>query len=141
MSSYIMHMGVSEIVKKKLKLTDKFILGSILPDNLKSITGDRDGTHYIEKIIIAGEERKLPNIKDALNKLDIQDKEIKSFLVYGIIESQENYEVLGLSKNFTILDSEDVLSIIKKILKNIFFPLAFRIGLVLYLFYNITRVL
>ena len=29
---------------------------------------------------------------------------------------------------------------IKKIFKNIFFPLAFRIGLVLYLLYNITRI-
>ena len=86
MGSYIMHMGVSEIVKKKLKLTDKFILGSILPDNLKSITGDRDSTHYIQKTIVDGEERKLPNITEALNKLDIQDEEIKWGYIAHLVE-------------------------------------------------------
>ena len=30
--------------------------------------------------------------------------------------TKENYEELGLTKNFTIIDSDDVLSIIKKIL-------------------------
>lgn len=43
---------------------------------------------------------------------------VGTFHSFGLRVIKDNYEVLGLSKNFTILDSEDVLSIIKKILKD-----------------------
>ena len=43
---------------------------------------------------------------------------VGTFHSFGLRIIKENYEKLGLSKNFTILDSEDVLSIIKKILKD-----------------------
>jgi len=43
---------------------------------------------------------------------------VGTFHSFGLRIIKENYEELGLSKNFTILDSDDVLSIIKKILKD-----------------------
>ena len=43
---------------------------------------------------------------------------VGTFHSLGVRIIRENNELLGLDKNFTILDSEDVLSIIKKILKD-----------------------
>ena len=86
MSSYIMHMCVSQKVKEKLGLTDKFIYGSVLPDIIKSVTGDRDGTHYIEIVHIDGEIRCLPKINTAINELNIKDKEIRLGYIAHLIE-------------------------------------------------------
>ena len=44
---------------------------------------------------------------------------VGTFHSLGLRIIKENYEVLGLTKNFTILDSEDVLSVIKKIMKDL----------------------
>ena len=41
---------------------------------------------------------------------------IGTFHSFGLRIIKENYEILGLSRNFTILDSDDATSIIKKIL-------------------------
>ena len=43
---------------------------------------------------------------------------IGTFHSFGLRVIRENYMYLGLDKNFTIIDSDDVLSIIKKILKD-----------------------
>ncbi len=43
---------------------------------------------------------------------------IGTFHSFGLKVIRENYEECGLSKNFTIIDGDDSLSIIKKILKN-----------------------
>ena len=43
---------------------------------------------------------------------------IGTFHSFGLRIIRENYALVGLDKNFTIIDSEDVLAIIKKILKN-----------------------
>lgn len=43
--------------------------------------------------------------------------QISTFHSFGLLLVRENYELLGFSKNFTILDSDDSLTIIKKILK------------------------
>ena len=51
MGSFLMHIGVSEIVRKKLNLSAKFIYGSILPDLMKMETGDRTGTHFLKTIV------------------------------------------------------------------------------------------
>ncbi len=81
-----MHICVSDIVKRNLNLTDKFVYGSILPDNIKSITGDRDGTHYIERVIVDGDRRSLPNIQQAIEELDIEDKEIRLGYIAHLVE-------------------------------------------------------
>ena len=86
MASYIMHMCVSDIVKRKLNLTDKFIYGSVLPDILKEITSDRDTTHYIEQITIDGNNRKLPNIQKAIKEVDIKDNEIRLGYIAHLVE-------------------------------------------------------
>ncbi len=44
---------------------------------------------------------------------------VGTFHSFGLRIIKENYESLGLTKSFTILDSEDVLSIIKKIMKDL----------------------
>ena len=44
---------------------------------------------------------------------------IGTFHSFGLRIIKENYEKLGLSKNFTIIDSDDANSIIKKILKDL----------------------
>ncbi len=86
MSSYIMHICISDIIKRKLNLTDKFVYGSILPDNIKSVTGDRDKTHYIKKVIIDGEKRNLPDIQKAIEEVQIEDKEIRLGYIAHLVE-------------------------------------------------------
>ena len=46
------------------------------------------------------------------------DMQISTFHSFGLSIIRDNYEYLGLKKNFTILDSDDSLLIIKKILKD-----------------------
>ena len=43
---------------------------------------------------------------------------IGTFHSFGLRVIRENYEKCGLDKNFTIIDGDDALSIVKKILKN-----------------------
>ena len=43
---------------------------------------------------------------------------IGTFHSLGLRIIRENYELCGLDRNFNIIDSDDVLSIIKKIMKN-----------------------
>ncbi len=58
-------------------------------------------------------------MKDRISKIvDNNYAFVGTFHSFGLRIIKENYELLGLTKNFTILDSEDVLSIIKKILKD-----------------------
>ncbi len=47
------------------------------------------------------------------------DIQISTFHSFGLKIIKENYSVLGYKKNFTILDSDDSLSVIKKILKEL----------------------
>ena len=44
---------------------------------------------------------------------------VGTFHSFGLRVIRENYELMGLSKNFTIIDSDDVASIIKKIMKEL----------------------
>lgn len=59
-------------------------------------------------------------MKDRISKI-VSDNYafVGTFHSFGLRIIKENYEALGLAKNFTIIDSEDVLSIIKKILKEL----------------------
>ncbi len=59
-------------------------------------------------------------MKDRINKLvDNNYAFVGTFHSFGLRLLKENYEEVGLHKNFTILDSDDVLSVIKKIMKNL----------------------
>lgn len=57
-------------------------------------------------------------MKERLNKI-VEDNQafVGTFHSFGMRVIRENVLKLGMTRNFTILDSEDVLSIIKKILK------------------------
>ena len=44
---------------------------------------------------------------------------VGTFHSFGLRIIKDNYEKIGLSRNFTIIDSDDVLSIIKKIMKDL----------------------
>lgn len=59
-------------------------------------------------------------MKERLEKL-VPDNQafVGTFHSFGLRILRENYMRLGLERNFTILDSDDVLSIIKKIMKNL----------------------
>ena len=45
--------------------------------------------------------------------------QISTFHSFGLLIIKENYEVLGYKSNFTILDSDDTLTLIKKIMKEL----------------------
>ena len=47
------------------------------------------------------------------------DIQISTFHSFGLRIIKENYEKLGYSKNFTIIDSDDSLTVIKKVLKEL----------------------
>ena len=59
-------------------------------------------------------------MKDRVFKMlgiDAYRIQISTFHSLGLLLVRENYDKLGYEKNFTILDSEDTLTVIKKILK------------------------
>ncbi|MBQ7030995.1 MAG: UvrD-helicase domain-containing protein [Bacilli bacterium] len=59
-------------------------------------------------------------MKDRISKIVSDNYSfVGTFHSFGLRVIKENYEALGLAKNFTIIDSDDVLSIIKKILKDL----------------------
>ena len=59
-------------------------------------------------------------MKERIKKIvDTNYAFVGTFHSFGLRIIKENYEKLGLAKNFTILDSDDVLSIIKKIMKDL----------------------
>jgi DNA helicase II / ATP-dependent DNA helicase PcrA len=61
-------------------------------------------------------------MKDRIIKLigkKAYDMQISTFHSFGLTILKEHHSKLGLKKNFTILDSEDTLSVIKKIMKDL----------------------
>ena len=87
MGSYLMHIGITEKVRRKLKLSTKFIYGSILPDLVKMETGDRTGTHFLKTIEDKDGIKRLPVIDDAISVLsDKLDKEVRLGYIAHLIE-------------------------------------------------------
>ncbi len=87
MGSYLMHIGITEKVRRKLKLSSKFIYGSILPDLVKMETGDRTGTHFLKTVIQGEDVKKLPVLDDAISMLsDKLDKEVRLGYIAHLIE-------------------------------------------------------
>ena len=59
-------------------------------------------------------------MKERINKLVENNYAfVGTFHSFGLRVIKENYEEFGLTKNFTIMDSDDVVSIIKKIMKDL----------------------
>jgi len=83
--------------------------------------------HLIESGIYSGNilaitftNKAAKEMKERISKI-VEDNYsfVGTFHSFGLRIIKENYEALGLSKNFTIIDSDDVTSIIKKILKEL----------------------
>lgn len=87
MSSYMMHLCVSNNVKKKLNLTDDFLYGSLLPDILKEEGQDRNINHYIKKVLVNGEIKKLPDVSKAIMDINkFKNKQIGLGYIAHLIE-------------------------------------------------------
>ena len=78
----------------------------ILPENILAITFTNKAAKEMKSRVV----KMLGNIA-----YNIQ---ISTFHSLGLLIIRENYEKLGFSKNFTILDSDDSLTVIKRILKD-----------------------
>ena len=79
---------------------------NINPYNILAIT-------FTNKAAKEMKERAYKMLKENAYKM-----QISTFHSLGLLLIRENYEKLGFEKNFTILDSDDTLTIIKKILKD-----------------------
>ena len=79
---------------------------NINPYNILAIT-------FTNKAAKEMKERAYKMLKEKAYKM-----QISTFHSLGLLLIRENYEKLGFEKNFTILDSDDTLTIIKKILKD-----------------------
>lgn len=87
MSSYMMHLCISNKVKEKLNLTNEFLYGSILPDVVKQAGEPRNINHYIERVEINGKERDLPNIQKAIKEVVVgKNKEQELGFIAHLIE-------------------------------------------------------
>ena len=63
MGSIMMHVYISEQIEKKYNFSDKFLVGSVLPDIYKRTIMSRDESHYIERKVENGYVYQLPNLK------------------------------------------------------------------------------
>ncbi len=63
MGSILMHVYISEQIGKKYNFSDKFLIGSVLPDVYKRTIMSRDESHYIERKVENGYVYQLPNLK------------------------------------------------------------------------------
>lgn len=87
MGSFLMHIGISEIVRKRLNLSIKFIYGSIMPDLVKMKTGDRIGTHFLKTVVTDKGRQRLPDIDNAISLLKGKmDKEIRLGYLAHLVE-------------------------------------------------------
>jgi len=85
----------------------------IKPYNILAIT-------FTNKAANEMKERVISLVGEEANRM-----QISTFHSFGLRVVRENYEKLGLDKNFTIFDSEDSLVIIKSLLLNCYKDLCF----------------
>lgn len=87
MGSFLMHIAISERVRRKLDLSTKFIYGSILPDLIKMETGDRKGTHFLKTFVTDQGRQELPVVENAIVMLDGKmNKEVRLGYIAHLIQ-------------------------------------------------------
>lgn len=68
MGSTIMHLGISQMLKKKYNFSNDFLVGTIAPDIIKKLPNtDRATTHYLKEYKDDGKIKRLPDIDKFLN--------------------------------------------------------------------------
>jgi len=119
--------GLNEVQKKAVMKTDGplLILAGAGSGKTKVLT--TKVAYLIEKgvsptniLAITFTNKAAKEMKDRIYKLvgsDAYNIQISTFHSFGLKIVKENYNLLGYEKNFTILDSDDTLSVIKKIMK------------------------
>ena len=130
MGSIMMHLCISELYRKKHNLSDKFMIGSILPDIYKKTIMTKDEAHYIKDIIMNNEIARLPDLDEFIKKNKEKNKDevtigyfahliedyiwFKDIIIEYVKESgvneegirqyrykRENYEIVHDGKHFT----------------------------------------
>ncbi len=90
---------------------------SVLTNRINKLI--ENGIPDYEILAITFTNKAAKEMKQRLNNLNPNNRVfLGTFHSLGLRIIKENYELLGLTSNFTIMDSDDSLSIIKKILKN-----------------------
>ena len=86
MGSLIMHLCVANELKKKYNFSDKFIIGTLMPDLLKIAGKGQTETHYIENVIEEDGVKRLPNILkyEQTNHDNIKDEKILGYMTHLI---------------------------------------------------------
>lgn len=87
MAGTIVHLAISNEIKKKYNFSDRFLFGSIMPDIRKRICEDRDATHYIEEIYLGNNNiKRLPNleryIKENKEKIAQKDEYVLGYFAH-----------------------------------------------------------
>lgn len=94
MASIITHICISNIVKEELGMSDKFLVGSVLPD-LKKLAGmDRDLTHYLRYSVEEnGNVMHLPDLDKYLSENTFKLLDFKTLGYYAhLIEDKIWFE-------------------------------------------------
>lgn len=86
MGSLIMHLCVANELKKKYNFSDKFIIGTLMPDLLKLAGKGKKETHYIEDVIEQDGVKGLPNILkyEQSNQDNIKDEKTLGYMTHLI---------------------------------------------------------
>ena len=109
MGSIAMHLAIGEKIKQKYGFTNKFLVGSILPDILKNIY-TKDKSHYLKQVFFNEQILNLPDIEKYVNennkKLKEKDEITLGYLAHLIEDriwfrdySGEFLHKAGLDKN------------------------------------------
>ena len=126
MGSLIMHLAVSNEIKRIYNFSDRFLFGSIMPDIKKRILNNRSISHYSEKIYLQNNSFKnLPNLeiymkehKEILSKIvKMKDKKDVDFIVNAYLLKCEKYFKFNYFENEKVAKEtlKEILNAYKKI--------------------------
>lgn len=93
MASIIIHICVSNMVKEELNLSDKFLVGSIMPDLKKMAGFDGAITHYLKYIVENGNVMHLPDLDKFIEENTFKLLDFKTLGTYAhLIEDRIWFE-------------------------------------------------
>ena len=93
MASVLIHICISNNVKEKLGLSDKFLAGSIMPDLKKMAGFDRAITHYLKYVVHDGNVMHLPDLDKFIEENTFKLLDFKTLGTYAhLIEDKIWFE-------------------------------------------------